>query len=285
MTADVWERLQLIHAVTCELADLERLGKAAVLAPGPERRAMERQVEVIGEACRQIDGTDPAFARELEQRLPDVDWASWRGARNQLAHNLWNIKHEFLWAAVESDAPALRSALELTFGPSVAGRPSEPHLEAFPNIRPAPGAPMPRIAMHEDDRAVLQLMRDLTGEVQQLEALGPSTVTQPGVRRRAAERDVELIGQAWIQLEHRSPDLAQRLPVDGRRWRDIRNAVAKNLVHPDPHNLWRAVAEDAPRLRATLAGPDRHQRLQHGAPALSRRRGQAARFGGRALGD
>lgn len=236
MTDDVWERIQVIHAVTCELAELQRLGKARALAPGPARRAMEREIEVIGEACRQIDSTDPAFARELEQRLPDVDWASWRGARNHLAHNLWNIKHELLWAAVGWDGPALRSALERAFGPGIAGRRSEPHVETARNVRPARrAASMPPVAMDEDDRAHLRFMRDLTGELRPLAALGPRTVTEPGIPRRAAERDVELIGQAWIQLQTRSPDLARQVPVDGRRWRDLRNALAKNLVHPDPH--------------------------------------------------
>jgi uncharacterized protein with HEPN domain len=128
-------------------------------------------------------------------------------------------------------------------------------------------------------------MFEVAGELDPLAALGQARVTQPGVPRRAAERAVELIGEAWIQLENRSPELARRLPVDGRRWRDLRNSLAKNLVHPDPHGLWRAVSEDAPRLRATLAAPDRYRRLQHGAPSLSRRRGQVRRFGGRAIGD
>lgn len=285
MTDEVWERLQVIHRVSGELADLGRLGATEVLRPGPPRRAMEREIEMIGEACRQIEDISPEFARRLEEQVPDVDWPGWRGLRNQVAHNVWRIDHAILWGAVVADGPALRSALERTFGPDIAGRAPEPHLEAVRAVEPQRHPRVPAIVMNENDRSALRFMHDVSGEVQQLAALGPRTVTQPGVPRRAAERGAELIGEVWIQLENRSPGLARQLPVDARRWRDVRRTVAKNLVHPDPHNLWRAVAEDAPRLRATLAGPDRHQRLQHGAPALSRRRGQAARFGGRALGD
>lgn len=285
MTDDVWERLRLIHQVTGELAELARLGEAAALRPGPAQRAMERETEVIGEACRQIEKASREDVRELEERLLDVDWSGWRGLRNIVVHDPLEVNHRILWGAVESDGPMLRTALERTFGPGIAGRPTEPRLEAAPAVHPVRGAPMPPVALNEDDRTDLRFMHDLSGELRPLAALGPRTVTEPGIPRRAAERDVELIGQAWIQLQSRSPDLARRLPVDGRRWRDLRNALAKNLVHPDPHNLWRAVAEDAPRLRASLSGPDRRQRLEPGSPALSRRRSQASRLGGRAIGD
>lgn len=301
MTGDAWERLQLIYDVANELEELQRLGREVVLSSPLHRRALEREIGIIGEACRQLEQASPDVAEELETRLPEVRWRGWRGLRNNVAHNLLNLDHEILWGAAAEGGPILRRSLEHEYGATLrqrwAGAPAPvPAVMAEPPRRQPTRPSRTETPATTPPQLRLRLMYEVTEELEPLAALGEARVLEPGVVRRAAERHVELIGESWIQLQRRFPDVAGDVvrrfgDVDWKRWRDNRIALAKNVIHPDSPGLWTAVGQDAPVLHAALARefgtrlPDRHQRLQHGAPALSRRRSQARRLDGRAIGD
>lgn len=70
------------------------------------RSAVERQVEVVGEACRRALGDTP----ELRDRLPQAALAV--GMRNRLAHGYDTVDDAVVLDTVNSSFPALMVALE-----------------------------------------------------------------------------------------------------------------------------------------------------------------------------
>ncbi len=68
------------------------------------RGAVERHVEIIGEAARRVS----AATREANQ---DIPWKSIIGQRNVLAHEYDEILHEAMWAVATRRIPELTAAL------------------------------------------------------------------------------------------------------------------------------------------------------------------------------
>ncbi len=64
------------------------------------RNAVERNLEIIGEAARCV-------SNETREALPDIPWRSVIGLRNVLAHEYGEIRYEILWTIVCSKLPPL----------------------------------------------------------------------------------------------------------------------------------------------------------------------------------
>jgi uncharacterized protein with HEPN domain len=67
--------------------------------------AVERAVEIIGEAARRV-------SEELRLAHPEIPWRSMIAQRNVLAHEYGEIKHERMWLLVTEHLPALIRDLE-----------------------------------------------------------------------------------------------------------------------------------------------------------------------------
>lgn len=78
--------------------------------------AMEREVEIIGEAARRVSGTYTAAP-------PSVAWRQIIGQRNILAHEYGQIDHELLYKTVAEDIPVLIVQLEKLLPPLPAESP------------------------------------------------------------------------------------------------------------------------------------------------------------------
>jgi uncharacterized protein with HEPN domain len=65
--------------------------------------AVIRNLEIIGEACRNIDRADPGFAT----RFPDLPLRSAMEMRNVLAHGYFGVDLAIVWRTVRTDLPAL----------------------------------------------------------------------------------------------------------------------------------------------------------------------------------
>ena len=64
------------------------------------RSAVERQLEILGEAARRVsDG--------FKDEHPGVPWRQIVGLRNLLAHEYGDIRDERVWQIVSGDLPAL----------------------------------------------------------------------------------------------------------------------------------------------------------------------------------
>jgi uncharacterized protein with HEPN domain len=70
------------------------------------RSAVERQLEIIGEALRKLRDVDPATAA----LFPDI--ARIIGLRNVLAHAYAVVDDRVVWAAASERVPELRAAVE-----------------------------------------------------------------------------------------------------------------------------------------------------------------------------
>lgn len=89
------------------LEALERFGDGL---PGDvfARLALERSVEITGEALRAVAETDP----NLVEQTPELPWKPAIRLRTRLAHGYTNIEIEFLIETVRREFPALLDQLE-----------------------------------------------------------------------------------------------------------------------------------------------------------------------------
>ena len=69
------------------------------------RMAVERAVEIIGEAARNI-------TEDFKQNHPEIPWAAIIGQRNVLLHKYFALKHERIWIVVTENIPDLINKLE-----------------------------------------------------------------------------------------------------------------------------------------------------------------------------
>ena len=73
------------------------------------RRALERVVEILGEAARRV-------TPEFQAASAEIDWRGLIGQRNILAHEYGRINHRLLYDAASKRLPALIDALERIIG-------------------------------------------------------------------------------------------------------------------------------------------------------------------------
>lgn len=84
---------------------LGRLGYEDFAADGRTFRAVERCLEIIGEAARQLT---PAG----QQAYPQVPWRRIIGLRNRLSREYGDVDHEEIFLIATISVPALLAALE-----------------------------------------------------------------------------------------------------------------------------------------------------------------------------
>ena len=70
------------------------------------RSAIERQLEILGEACLRAVQADP----EIRQRLPEVAFAI--GLRNKIIHGYDRIENAVVYDTLVHDLPVLEQRLE-----------------------------------------------------------------------------------------------------------------------------------------------------------------------------
>ncbi|WP_372946732.1 DUF86 domain-containing protein [Mariniphaga sp.] len=68
------------------------------------KRAVERDLEIIGEAVKRILNNDPNFPIENARRIV--------GLRNQIIHAYDNISDENIWAIIIKHLPLLKNEVE-----------------------------------------------------------------------------------------------------------------------------------------------------------------------------
>ena len=69
------------------------------------RSAVERQVEIVGEAARRV-------SREFREIHPEIPWRPIQAQRHVLAHDYGEIKHDRLWRVAVEHIPELVKLLE-----------------------------------------------------------------------------------------------------------------------------------------------------------------------------
>ncbi len=69
------------------------------------RNAVERNVEIIGEAAGRV-------SKEFRETTPDIPWKQIIAQRNVLIHEYGEIKHELVWKVATEHVPELKRKLE-----------------------------------------------------------------------------------------------------------------------------------------------------------------------------
>jgi uncharacterized protein with HEPN domain len=100
--AYLWDMLQAATEIDTMLKDYDL---PAFLADRVMLRAIERSVEIIGEAARHVSAT-------YQAKHPEIPWREIIGQRNILAHEYGQIDHELLYKTAKGDVPALIVQIE-----------------------------------------------------------------------------------------------------------------------------------------------------------------------------
>ncbi len=80
-------------------------GRSAFLSDRKTQSAVIRQIEIIGEAVKNLSA-------DLTASAPGVPWRLIAGARDRLIHAYFKVDIDMVWAMVENDLPRLRSEVQ-----------------------------------------------------------------------------------------------------------------------------------------------------------------------------
>lgn len=105
--AYLWDMLQASREVDSMLDDHDLAGFLANLVL---LRAIERGVEIIGEAARRI-------SPQYMAAHPEIPWRNIIGQRNILAHEYGQIDHSLLYQTAVKDIPVLIAQIEALLPP------------------------------------------------------------------------------------------------------------------------------------------------------------------------
>jgi uncharacterized protein with HEPN domain len=100
--ANLHDMLEVAREARELVAEIEA---QAFLRDRVRRRALERMLELIGEAARRVTPV-----RQAE--LPEIQWRRIIGQRNILAHEYGRIDPRLLYQTARQDMPSLIAALE-----------------------------------------------------------------------------------------------------------------------------------------------------------------------------
>ena len=100
--AFLWDMLEAARSVCALVAGMTF---AQFQADRRTYRAVERELEILGEAARNVSA-------ELRSAHPRIPWVSIIGQRNVLAHQYGQIRLDLLWDTVTRSLPTLIAHLE-----------------------------------------------------------------------------------------------------------------------------------------------------------------------------
>lgn len=100
--ARLWDMLDAAR-VTVEFTKEKRFDQ--FMTDRMLRRAVERNLEIIGEASRHVSQT-------FRDSIPDIPWRAIIALRNVISHEYGDIKYERIWSLCTEQLPVLIRQLE-----------------------------------------------------------------------------------------------------------------------------------------------------------------------------
>jgi uncharacterized protein with HEPN domain len=97
--------LDMLESARAVAEMVKGMGFEAYAADRRTRRAVEREVEIIGEASRKV-------SQGFQNDHPEIPWVKIRGQRHKLAHEYAEIEDEILWRVATVHVPELIALLE-----------------------------------------------------------------------------------------------------------------------------------------------------------------------------
>jgi uncharacterized protein with HEPN domain len=97
------DRVYLWHIRDCidRILDYTRDGQGVFLADTKTQDAVIRNLEIIGEAVKNISG-------DLKSVYPDIPWQRIAGMRDRMIHEYFGVNLQIVWERVEQDVPELK---------------------------------------------------------------------------------------------------------------------------------------------------------------------------------
>jgi uncharacterized protein with HEPN domain len=80
------------------------VGKAAFLGDRKCQDAVVRNLEIIGEAAKNV-------SRALRAAHPEVPWRSMTGMRDKIAHEYFGVDLRIVWMVVERELPKVKKRI------------------------------------------------------------------------------------------------------------------------------------------------------------------------------
>ena len=99
--AHIWDIIRAAEAVADDIAGL---GLETYLRVRRIRSAVERELEIIGEAARRL-------SESFREAHPEIPWTNIIAQRNILAHRYNKIDHARVWSVASNRLPELVAAL------------------------------------------------------------------------------------------------------------------------------------------------------------------------------
>ncbi|MDX2096298.1 MAG: DUF86 domain-containing protein [Leptolyngbyaceae cyanobacterium bins.59] len=102
-SGSLWDMVNAIHRIqefTVNLTYETYLDSLLI------QSAVERQLEILGEAARRLSD-------EFQQAHPEIDWRRIIGLRNILIHRYDEIRQQTIWTTVISELEPLLAQLEI----------------------------------------------------------------------------------------------------------------------------------------------------------------------------
>ena len=101
------DRLYLIHIKEriTRIEDYVRGGKAAFVGTELVQDAVLRNLQTLAESTQRLSD-------DIKAKRNDIDWRRISGFRNVVVHDYLGVDIELIWDIVETELPALRSAVD-----------------------------------------------------------------------------------------------------------------------------------------------------------------------------
>ncbi len=99
----------IAQAIQRAMEYIENLGDVNAFEQSQrDQDAVIRNIEIIGEAARQIQQNAPEYVTAH----PELPWIEIRGMRNKMIHNYFDVDVNVVWGTVKQDLPVLKKQIE-----------------------------------------------------------------------------------------------------------------------------------------------------------------------------
>jgi uncharacterized protein with HEPN domain len=108
MKPELGDKQRLLHirdAILLIEQFLETLDEMHFQQSALHRSAIERQLEIIGEAANAISET-------LKNNHPEVEWQPIRRFRNVIVHEYFGVSTQIIWTLVKKELPLLKIQID-----------------------------------------------------------------------------------------------------------------------------------------------------------------------------
>ena len=99
------ERLQHIYDAICNIESFTKgFSEKEYLQNLLVQSAVERQLEIIGEACANVSD-------KIKKKYPQVEWNKIKAFRNIIAHEYFGVSSKQIWNVVLLEIPKLKISI------------------------------------------------------------------------------------------------------------------------------------------------------------------------------